>query len=152
MNKILKTISFLLLSLSFMTNTNIVYAGGKDYTICTKSYRGDCMKRTVYASHNTLKKLVEEEKKMAENQKLMVDEAMKYLKWIPGLGSVISGMKDITDSIGKGMKAIFGDATFLSSCLEKSANNGERGCVMKYDYITHDETYDEWYPKSCELQ
>ena len=152
MNKILKTISFLLLSLSFMTNTNIVYAGGKDYVICTKTYRGDCMKRTIYASHNTLKKLVEEEKKMEENQKLTVAETMKYLKWIPGLNYVISIMQDITGTIENGLKGIFGDATFLSSCLEKSANNGKRGCVMKYVYIPHDETYDEWYPESCELQ
>ena len=70
MNKILKTISFLLLSLSFMTNTNIAYAGGKDYVICTKTYRGDCMKRTIYASHNTLKKLVEEEKKNGRKSKV----------------------------------------------------------------------------------
>ena len=151
MNKILKTISFLSLSVCFMLNTNIVYAGGKDYTICNGEYGRDYT-RTVYASHERLKELVDEEKRLAENQKLALDETVKYLKWIPVLGDVVSKMKDVSDSLTERMKSIFGDSTFLTRCLEKSTNNGERGCIMKYTYIYHDETPDEWYPDSCELQ
>lgn len=61
-------------------------------------------------------------------------------------------MYAITDSAEKFIKYHFGDATFLSECRDKSANNGKRGCIMKYTYIQHDETPDEWWPGSCELQ
>lgn len=144
LKKILLT--FLSLSMCFGIKTNFAYAGGRDYTIESGN------KKTVYASHETLEKLVEAEKKQEEGQKLARDEFFKYFKYVPVIGQVGSIMKDITESLEKGVKQLFGDSTFLSSCRDKSATNGKRGCIMKYTYIAHDETPDEWSPDSCELQ
>lgn len=147
MKKILKAITFLSLAMCLMLNTSVVYAGGRDETI----FHGN-NKRTIYASHETLEKMVEDEKKQAEDYKLGLDEIFKYVKYIPVIGQIGGFMYDVGDSVGKIIKHCIGDATFLTDCRDKSANNGKSGCIMKHTYIVHDETPDEWHPDSCEVQ
>ena len=144
MKKILKTIAFLSLAMCLMLNTNVVHAGGKDDTII------DGNKQIIYASHKKLEELVAAEKRQAEGEKLVKDEFFKYFKFVPYIGPIAGGMKAVSDSIEKGLKYFVGDSTFLTNCLQKSKDNGESGCIMKYTYIEHDETPDEYHPDSCE--
>lgn len=120
------------------------YAGGIDKTI----WHGD-YKKTVYASHETLKKLLDAEKKEKKSQKAFGSNVVEYVGHINEFLGVTLGFMKAGIA---GIESLFGDSTFLSDCLEKSKNNGKRGCIMKYTLIVHDETPDEWWPDSCELQ
>ena len=148
MKKILKAITFLSLAMCLMLNTSAVYAGGKDDVI----FHGND-KKTVYASHESLEELVEAEKREDEGDSLRLKQMGFVCGLIPhpltrAIGAISGGFVLFKETI----KHYYGDTTFLSSCRDKSTNNGKSGCIMKYTLIQHDETPDEWYPDSCEVQ
>ena len=144
MNKILKIITFLSISMCMLLPNFATYAGGIDKVI-----RHGENKMTEYVSHARLKKLVEDQKKMKERHDLIIDGTIGIIGIIAQpLLAVYAGMKGAEKII----RGITGDSTFFSNCLQKSSDNGKRGCIIKYTYIVHDETPNEWMPDSCELQ